>query len=117
MKKPVHEIRLGLVVAAIWANDGQRGTFHNVTITRLYKDGDDWKRTSSLGRDDLPLAMKVCDMAHTWIYSQSQTSNADNSQQADAPAADNAFVAAAKQQFGGTSIVVAGSTPDDDIPF
>jgi len=32
--------------------------------------GEDWKTTDSFGRDDLPLAGKVLDMAHTWIFEQ-----------------------------------------------
>ncbi|MEZ5940274.1 MAG: hypothetical protein R3C18_02705 [Planctomycetaceae bacterium] len=69
--RPVHEIRIGRIRAAIWQNQTDNGVRHNVTITRLYKDGDDWKDTTSFGRDDLPLVAKVCDQAHSWIYSQS----------------------------------------------
>lgn len=78
--KPVHEIRLGRIRAAIWENDTQNGTRHNVTVSRLYKDGDDWKDSSSFGRDDLPLVGKVCDQAHTWIFrSAAGTSNGNGS--------------------------------------
>jgi hypothetical protein len=70
--KPVHEIRLGRIKAAIWENDTQNGTRHNVTLSRLYKDGDQWKDSSSFGRDDLPLVGKVTDLAHTWIFEQGQ---------------------------------------------
>jgi hypothetical protein len=69
-QKPVHEIRLGSIKAAIWANDTQNGRRFNVTVCRLYKDGDEWKRTDSFGRDDLPLVAKVVDMAHTFIFEQ-----------------------------------------------
>jgi len=72
-KRPVHEVRMGRVRAAIWENDTQNGTRHNVTFTRLYRDGDKWKDSSSFGRDDLPLLAKVADRVHTWIYQQSQT--------------------------------------------
>ena len=68
--RPVHEIRIGRIRAAIWQNQTDNGVRHNVTITRLYKDGDDWKDTASFGRDDLPLVAKVCDQAHSWIYTQ-----------------------------------------------
>lgn len=68
--KPVHEIRMGRIRAAIWKNDTSSGTRHNVTIERLYKDGEEWKSTSSFGRDDLPLVAKVADQAHTWIFEQ-----------------------------------------------
>ena len=66
--RPVHEIRLGRIRAAVWENATQNGTRHNVTVARLYKDGDKWKDSSSFGREDLPLVMKVLDIAHTWIY-------------------------------------------------
>lgn len=66
--QPAHEIRLGAVKATIWENDTTSGKRHNVTVTRLYKDGDEWKRTESFGRDDLPLLTKVTDLAHTWIF-------------------------------------------------
>jgi hypothetical protein len=69
-KKPVHEIRLGRIKAAIWENDTQNGTRHNVTFTRLYKDGDQWKDSPSYGRDDLPLLAKVADKVHSWIFEQ-----------------------------------------------
>lgn len=68
--RPVHELRLGRIRAAIWQNDTENGPRHNVTVTRLYKDGEEWKDSSSFGRDDLPLVAKVCDLAHTWIFEQ-----------------------------------------------
>ena len=66
--RPVHEVRMGRIKAAIWENDTQNGIRHNVTVTRLYKDGEQWKDSSSFGRDDLPLLLKVVDIAHTWIF-------------------------------------------------
>ena len=67
MKKPIENIKLGLIEAAIWQNEGSNGTFYNVTVSRSYKDGDTWKKSDSYGRDDLPLVCKALDMAHTWI--------------------------------------------------
>lgn len=66
--KPAHEIRVGRIKATIWENETENGTRHNVTVRRLYKDGDKWKSSDTFGRDDLPLVMKVSDLAHTWIY-------------------------------------------------
>ena len=80
-KRPVHEIRLGRVRAAIWENETQNGTRHNVTLSRLYKDGDDWKDSTSFGRDDLPLVMKVSDLAHTWIFQQGSGQASENGEQ------------------------------------
>lgn len=74
--RPVHEVRFGHVKAAIWANEGEGGFIrHNVTLQRLYKDGDDWKTTQSFGRDDLALVAKVADEAHTWIFQHGQEGN------------------------------------------
>jgi hypothetical protein len=70
--RPVHEIRLGLVKAVIWANQTDSGVRHQVSVARLFKDGDDWATSETFGRDDLPLLAKVADMAHTWIFTQTQ---------------------------------------------
>ncbi len=72
--RPVHEVRLGRIRAAIWENETQNGTRHNVTVSRLYKDGDEWKDSTSFGRDDLPLVAKVADQAHSWIFGLGQES-------------------------------------------
>jgi hypothetical protein len=66
--RPVHEIRLGRIKAAVWANDTENGVRHSVTLSRIYKDGNEWKSTDSFGREDLPLVCKVADQAHSWIY-------------------------------------------------
>ena len=73
--RPVHELRMGRIRAAIWANETQNGTRHNVTVSRIYKDRDDWKDSSSFGRDDLPLVAKIADQAHSWIYANGNPSN------------------------------------------
>jgi len=68
--KPVHEVRYGNIKAVIWRNDTQNGPMHNVTVSRLYKDGDEWKESSGFGRDDLLALAKALDDAHTWIHGQ-----------------------------------------------
>jgi hypothetical protein len=77
-QKPIHEIRLGAVKAAIWENTHDNVTRHNVTFARLYKDGEDWKSSDSFGRDDLPLLCKVSDQAHTWIFAHQQVKSEKN---------------------------------------
>jgi hypothetical protein len=67
-KPPVHQIRLGPVRAAIWANETETGVRHSVTLERLYKDAEGhWKHTDSLAGSELLTAAKVLDMAHSWI--------------------------------------------------
>ena len=71
-QKPVHEVRLGSIKAAIWANETENGVRHNVTVSRIYRDAEEWKSTDSFGRDDLLVLAKVVDQAHSWICAQTQ---------------------------------------------
>lgn len=65
---PAHEIRIGSIKAVIWANPTKNGVFHNVVPLRIYRgENNEWHETHSLGRDELLLAAKVLDAAHTWI--------------------------------------------------
>jgi hypothetical protein len=73
-QKPASEIRIGSIKATIWRNETEGGTRHNVTLERLYKDGDSWKRTQSFGRDDLLLLAKVANAAHSRIFELKQDS-------------------------------------------
>jgi len=71
-QKPVHQIRLGRIKAAIWSNDTDKGTRMNVTVSRLYKDGNAWKDSGSFGLDDLPMVAEVSRLAWLWIFEQAQ---------------------------------------------
>ena len=73
--KPTQEVRLGHIKAAAWKNETDSGVRYNVTFSRLYKDGDQWKSTESFGRDDLLLLAKVADQTHSWICSQTHENN------------------------------------------
>ena len=73
--KPIHEVRLGFIKAAVWKNETEAGVRYNATFSRLYKDGDEWRSTESFGRDDLLQLAKVADNAHSWICAQSQEDN------------------------------------------
>ncbi len=43
------------------------------SVSRLYKDGDEWKDSTIFGRDDLPLVAKVVDQAHSYIFGCNQS--------------------------------------------
>ena len=66
--KPIHEIRLGAIRAAIWKNETTHGPRLNASFSRLFKDGEEWKSTTSFGRDDLLLLAKVADEVHSFIH-------------------------------------------------
>jgi hypothetical protein len=69
-QRPVHEIRLGHIKAALWKNTTTKGPRFNVTFTRLYFDNDHWQSSESFGRSDLLMLAKVVDQAHSWICQQ-----------------------------------------------
>lgn len=69
-KQPAHEIRFGLIKALVWQNQTKAGKRFNVTIIRVYKNGDRRVESNHFGRDDLPLVIKAADLAHSWIYGQ-----------------------------------------------
>ena len=78
--RPVQEIRMGRIRAAIWANETENGTRYNVTVSRLYKDGDKWKDSTSFGRDDLLLVAKVADACHSWIIAETGSATASGNE-------------------------------------
>lgn len=66
--KPVHEVKIGRIKAAVWVNTTEGGASHlSVTLGRLYKAGEKWKTSDSFSRDDLPLLGKVIDQAFAWM--------------------------------------------------
>jgi hypothetical protein len=71
-ERPVHEVRLGTVKAAIWRNETDLGVRYGVTFERIYKSELGWNSSSSFGREELLLLAKVADMTHTFIHQQSE---------------------------------------------
>ena len=68
---PTKRFRIGAVTAAVFENEGNgNGKFYTVNVTRSYKDGSDWKNTSSLNAGDLLNASKALERAETWISQQ-----------------------------------------------
>ena len=66
--RPVHVVRYGSVRASVWANQTQNGVMHSVTVTRSFKDGEEWHDSTSFARDEILAASKALDEAHSWIY-------------------------------------------------
>jgi len=71
-QKPVHEVRLGTIKAAVWKNETDNRAHYSVTFVRFYKEGNQWKTTESFGRDDLLMLSKAADRAHSWIWEKIQ---------------------------------------------
>ena len=78
--KPVKQIRRRDLRAAIWPNRNRDNeVWFTVTISRRYKEGDEWKDSTSFRHDDLPTLRKVLDKADNWIDAQLESEPIDES--------------------------------------
>lgn len=66
-KKPAAEIRDGAIKAAIWPNSSEKGVFYSVTITRTYKNGDEFKDANSFSGTDLLKASRILALAYDQV--------------------------------------------------
>ena len=64
----VHVIRFGMIKCEIFARHTRSGDRFVVTVTRLYRNGEQWQESKQFFREDLLLLAKALDLAHTWIY-------------------------------------------------
>lgn len=69
--KPIHEIRVGLILARIHERRNGKLKRHVVTVVRLFRNGDVWKESTRFGTRDLPVVQWVLDKAHTWLLVRS----------------------------------------------
>ena len=69
---PLHDIRVGQgIKATIWANENDKGVWHNVTISRTYQDGNGKLRDSnSFTKEQLPFVEKAAEEAFRFLQDQ-----------------------------------------------
>ena len=70
MASSPHEIRRGLIKVRIWQRRSKQGVRYSLSIVQLFRNGDQWKESTRLGRDDLQLARLVLDEAYGWLLNQ-----------------------------------------------
>lgn len=68
--QPVDSLKIGLLEATIWKNQSEKGPSHSVTITRRYRDGEEYKTSHSFGSADLATVGKLTDWAFDQIVKQ-----------------------------------------------
>ena len=67
-KLPEKKIKVGNIQVAVWRNKSKTGdTFYSVSFEKYYKDGDDWKSTTSLNRNDIPKAILALEEAYKFL--------------------------------------------------
>lgn len=66
-QKPVHQVRIDSMKAAIWENEGRKGTFYSVGLTRLYRVDGKVEETHSFSGRDLGAVAQVLKLVAAWI--------------------------------------------------
>lgn len=65
--KPEKVFRIGAVSASVFVNEveseGGKRKLRNVNLQRRYRDGDEWKSSSSFGLAELPQAIATLKLA------------------------------------------------------
>lgn len=75
---PVAKFRENGLTVSIWERRTEKGTFHDVTYERSYRDADGkWHNLSSCPANQLPTLRKLLDMAHTEILSKRAADQVD----------------------------------------
>ena len=68
--------------ASIWKNESkQNGAWLSVTITRTYRDGEEYKDTTTFRRDDLLFVAKASELAFAWCLQQAKATKEASTQE------------------------------------
>ena len=70
MAKSALELRRGLIKVRIWRRRSRQGSRYSLSVVRLFRNGDHWKESTRLGRDDIPLVRLALDEAYTWMLTE-----------------------------------------------
>jgi hypothetical protein len=74
--KPAHTIRgtpgTGLKLT-IWENQSDRGPWYSAKLTHSYKDGEQWKESTSISQQDFLEVGEMFREARAWVKEQART--------------------------------------------
>lgn len=63
--KPALKLRDGRLKLTVWKNASEEGkSFYSSVLTRSYKEGEEWKESSSLSPEDLLPAARILSEAY-----------------------------------------------------
>ena len=70
-KKPIENIRVGNVQAAIWEHQGEKGTFMTTTFSRSYEKNGEWKKAHDYSQNQLADLQRAAKEAETFVKDKS----------------------------------------------
>lgn len=83
--KPVYAYRLRGISASVFRNEsktaGRTVPYYKVSVQRTYKNGDGFKTTTALSRDDLPVAAMLLQKAWEFILEAEASEGSDASEE------------------------------------
>jgi hypothetical protein len=83
--KPAKVFRLRGLSASVFENrsktNGRSVSYFKTSLQRTYKDGDEFKTTSSLSRDDLPIAELLLKRSWAYILEAEEKKRKDHSEE------------------------------------
>ena len=72
-RRPVHEVRVGLVVARVREFKRRGKIHHSISVHRLFRNGDCWTESQRFAFRDIPSVSFVLDEAHRWLLVRKQS--------------------------------------------
>ena len=66
-KKPIENIRVGNVQAAIWEHQGEKGSFMTTTFSRSYEKNGEWKKAHDYSQAQLGDLQRAAKEAEAFI--------------------------------------------------
>lgn len=80
--QPLETFRAGQIKATVWKNtrkntDGEKFDVLSATVVKSYKDGDEWKDTTSFNANDLPKLALVAQEAYAFIVMHKENTESD----------------------------------------
>src|SRR5580658_5053288 len=66
-RAPVFTCRHRALKAAVWRNETDNGVMFNTTLSRSYKDGEEWRESQSFGWDDLLIVAELLRTCYGFI--------------------------------------------------
>lgn len=72
-KKSNHEIRIGLIKVSILQKKTQTADRFSFKLERLFRDGQQWRKSTRLDHGDLLIASKALELAYEWVEAQRTT--------------------------------------------
>ena len=67
-KKPVSSYKCGAIDVAVWEQESKEGNkFYTITMNRSYKDGEEWKKTTSIRGQDVMDVIVCLNKAYEFI--------------------------------------------------